>query len=122
MVLRTGRPVTKKGAKAAKHRKAARQWYQDLPQAEKDAYVARRSKEAQRKADAKRYAKNPAKRKAYHKERTGPIAARIEKGELKPPTRCSRCGSTKDVEYHHRSDTRVVALCTKCNNRSKPSK
>jgi FKBP-type peptidyl-prolyl cis-trans isomerase len=122
--LDTGRPITKKGAKAAKKRKQAREWYQSLSDSEKKAYVRRRSRAAQRKADAKRLRKDRADRNEYHRTKTSPQHQAEKSGKMKQPKKCAVCGSTENVQFHHtgKEPLRGRYLCAKHNNRSKPTK
>ncbi len=105
-MAKTGRPITKTGEKAKRHREAARKWYQKQSTAKKEALVSNRSKEAQRKADAKRHAKHKEERNEYHASQM-----KAAKGK-KNPGKCSVCGSTKNVEFHHQGTDRW--LCGKC--------
>jgi hypothetical protein len=105
--MKTGRPVTKAGAKAKRHRDQARKWYQKQSSSKRTSLVKNRSSEAQRKADAKRLSSQRSARNTYHREQ-----ARAVSGAPKP-SKCSRCGSTSNVERHH-SGGKVIALCAKC--------
>ena len=122
--LDTGRPIKRKGKKAAKKREQARSWYQSLSDTERDAYVARRSKSSQLKAERKRQRKDKVKRNAYHRELTSRQHAAEASGKMKQAHKCARCGSGKDVQFHHTGNqpTRGRYLCAKCNNRAKPTK
>jgi len=122
--LDTGRPVTKHGHAAEKHRKSARKWYQELSDEEKAAYVQRRDKGAQRKADAKRLSKQRGKRNEYHRTKTSPQHAAEKSGKMKQAHKCAVCGTTKDVQFHHtgKEPLRGRYLCAKHNNRAKPTK
>jgi len=115
-VYATGRPITKKGAAAARKRKQAQLWYEKLSDAEKKAYVARRSKSAQRKANAKRDDKDRAKRNKYHRELTSKAHSAVKSGKLKKPA--------GDLEFHHtgKSGTKGRWLSAVANNRAKPRK
>jgi hypothetical protein len=124
-VLNTGRPIKRKGKAAAAHRKSAQKWYANLSEAEKQAYIHRRSKSAQRKANAKRDRVDKADRTSYHKKLTSPQHAAEESGKLKQPKTCSYPGCNRtDVQFHHTgsSPTRGRYLCAKHNNRAKPTK
>lgn len=123
--LDTGRPITKKGAAAAKKRKQARSWYQRLSDKEKQAYVARRSKEAQRKADRKRLAKDRDGRNSYHRELTSKQHSLEKSGKMKQPKTCKYPGcKRKDVQFHHTGSDpdRGKWYCALHNNRAKPTK
>lgn len=111
-MAKTGRPVTRTGRKAARHRIKARQWYQKQSPSKKDSLVSDRDKEAQRKADAKRHAKSRSARNAYHSKQQKAVAGK------KNPGKCARCGSTTNVELHHKGG-RVTALCAKCHARAR---
>ena len=106
-MARVGRPVTKKGSAASKHRTASRTEYQQLPPSGKKARVANRSKEAQRTADTKR-SPQPA-RKAYKKMDAKAVSG-VPKG-----TKCSNCGSTTNVQRHVVRGKFSRYLCGKCN-------
>jgi ribosomal protein S27AE len=106
-LAKVGRPATKKGSAAVRHRTASRTEYQQLPASGKKARVADRSKEAQRKADTKR-SPQPA-RKAYKKMDAKAVAG-IPKG-----TKCSNCGSTTNVQRHVVKGKFSRYLCAKCN-------
>jgi len=106
-LARVGRPVTKKGSAASKHRTASRTEYQKLPASGKKARVANRSKEAQRTADTKR-SPQPA-RKAYKKMDAKAVSG-VPKG-----TKCSNCGSTTNVQRHVVRGKFSRYLCGKCN-------
>ena len=106
-MARVGRPVTKKGTAAAKHRVAARKEYQGLPESGKKARVANRSKPAQQKADVKRAAEP--QRVAYRK-RDAKAKQGIPKG-----TKCANCGSTVNVQRHVVGGKFKKYLCAKCN-------
>lgn len=96
-MAKTGRPVTKRGSAAAKHRKASREEYQRLSAADKAKRVANRDKEAQRRADAKRLSSQKGKRNSYHREQAG--AKR--KAPPKPKT-CTWPGCNRtDIQFHH---------------------
>jgi len=99
-MAKPGRPVTKKGPKASKHRKQASEWYQKQSPQEKDAIVQRRSKSAQRKADAKRLAKDPEGRSKYHAEQ-----AQAKKDAPPKPKTCQwpGCSKSTGLELHHQS-------------------
>ncbi len=109
-VAKTGRPATKRGSAAKKHRDASRKEYQSLPTAKKSARVTNRSKPAQRKADAKRLASQRTKRNEYHREQAAAVA------DVPKPTKCSVCGGTKNVERHHYGKV-VRAVCARCHAR-----
>ena len=111
-MAKTGRPVKKTGKKAAQHREAARKWYQKQSPSKKTALVTNRDKEAQRKADAKRHAKSRTERNEYHATQQKAVAGK------KNPGKCSRCGSTTNVELHHKGG-RVTALCAKCHAKAR---
>lgn len=101
-MAKTGRPVTKKGKAAARHRAASRSEYQSLTPAERKARVAARDKEAQRKADAKRLAKDPEGRRSYHREQ-----AKARSKAPKKPANCQWPGcSSTDIEFHHQGTDR----------------
>ena len=124
-ILRTGRPRTKKGAGAEEKRTSARKWYQKLSDAEKQAYVQRRSKGAQRKADRKRLAHDKGKRNTYHRTLTSKQHAAEKAGKLKQPAHCQYPGCTRTpVQFHHTGKDPLVGkwLCPVHNNRSKPTK
>lgn len=110
--MKTGRPVTKKGSAAKKHRDASRKEYQSLPVAKKNARVADRDKAAQRKADAKRLKKSHAKRNEYHRKQAAAVSGTPK------PAKCPRCGSTKNVERHHYGKV-VRAMCAKCHAKAR---
>jgi len=111
-VAKAGRPVTKKGKAAAKHRKASREEYQKLPDSKKKARVSSRSKEAQRKADSKRLSTQRSKRNAYHKADARATRS-IPKG-----TKCAKCGSTTNIQRHVVNGKFKEYLCGKCNSRA----
>ena len=115
-VLATGRPITRKGKKAAKKRDQAQKWYANLSDEEKKAYVARRSKAAQRKANRKRDTKDRAKQNKYHREKTSPAHSAMKSGKLKKPA--------SKLQFHHtgKSGTKGVFLTARENNRRKPKK
>lgn len=106
-MARVGRPRTKTGKAAAKHRAQSREEYRSLPPAKKKARVANRDKAAQRKADAKR-ASQP-KRRAYKRQDAKAVRG-IPKG-----TKCSKCGSTRNVQRHVVNGKFKSYLCGKCN-------
>ena len=115
-VYATGRPITKKGAAAARKRKQAQLWYEKLSDAEKKAYVARRSKPAQHKANEKRDAHDRAKRNKYHRELTSKVHSAVKSGKMKKPA--------GDLEFHHtgKGATKGKWMSAVKNNRSKPRK
>jgi hypothetical protein len=119
-VLATGRPITRKGKKAARKRDQAQKWYANLSDEEKQAYVARRDKKAQRRANAKRDRKDRAKRNKYHRELTSAAHSAMKSGKLKKPA--------GDLQFHHtgakgkRKGTKGVWLSARENNRRKPKK
>lgn len=97
-----GRPVTKTGAAAAKKRAKARKAYQSLPVAERKAKVQNRDKEAQKRADAKRYAKSKDERDAYHRDQ-----ARAKTKAPAKPKSCQWPGCTStNIEFHHQGGDR----------------
>ena len=103
--MKKGRPVS---GGDAKHRKQAKEEYQNLSREDKAKRVKNRSKDAQNDGEKKRYSKSHAKRNAYHKEQ----AAAVSKyGKAK---KCSKCGTTKNVQWHH-VGKKVTALCGVCN-------
>jgi hypothetical protein len=110
--MKTGRPVEKSGSAAKKHRTKAREWYQRQSPSKKSSLVASRDKEAQRKADAKRHSKSRSERNAYHSAQQKAVAGK------KNPGKCARCGSTTNVELHHKGG-RVTALCAKCHAKAR---
>lgn len=112
MAKSVGRPVKKSGPAAAKKRAASRKEYQSKTPAERTAIVQSRNKEVQRRADAKRYAKSKTERDTYHREQARKVAG------VKVPSKCSSCGSTQNVERHHRG-SKVVALCAKCHAKAR---
>jgi len=118
-VQATGRPITKKGPAAARHRVSAQQWYARLSPAEKIAYVKRRSRSAQNDAEKRRFSKSRAKRNAYHKNLTSKEHSAEAQGKLKRPKVCSYPGCHRtDVQFHHTgtNPTRGRWLCAMHNN------
>lgn len=96
-MAKVGRPARKKGTAAAAKRLQSRKAYNALPVSERKAIVSRRSKEAQRKADAKRYATQKSSRDAYHREQ----GRARSKAPAKPKT-CQWPGCKRtDIEFHH---------------------
>jgi Asp-tRNA(Asn)/Glu-tRNA(Gln) amidotransferase A subunit family amidase len=97
-----GRPVTKSGSAAAKKRAQSRKEYQSLTVAERKARVQNRDKEAQRRADAKRYAKSKGDRDAYHRDQA--------KAKTKAPPKPKACQwpgcKRTDIEFHHQGGDR----------------
>jgi ribosomal protein S27AE len=104
-----GRPATKKGPKAAKHRAASREEYRGLPDSGKKKRVASRDKTAQRKADAKRLSTQRNKRNAYHK-----ADAKATRG-IPKGTKCANCGSTTNIQRHVVNGKFKQYLCGRCN-------
>ena len=118
-VQATGRPITKKGPAAARHRVSAQKWYASLSPAEKIAYVRRRSRAAQNAAEKRRYSKHHAQRNAYHRDLTSKEHAAEAQGKLKRPKTCAYPGCTRtDVQFHHTgtNPTRGRWLCAKHND------
>ena len=111
-MAKVGRPVTKTGQKAAKHRKASREEYRGLPETGKKKRVTSRDKAAQRKADAKRLSSQRSKRNAYHKT-DAKATKSVPKG-----SKCSNCGSTTNVQRHVVNGKFKNYLCGKCNTRA----
>jgi hypothetical protein len=109
-VARVGRPVTKKGKAASRHRAQSREEYRSLPASGKKARVQNRDKAAQRRADEKR-SDQPA-RKAYKRADAKAVRG-IPKG-----THCANCGSTQNVQRHVVGGKFVKYLCAKCNVRA----
>ena len=96
-MAKTGRPVTKTGAAAAKHRLRSRKEYQNLSPEKKRQRVANRDKEAQRKADEKRYAKAKPERDSYHRAQ-----AKAKKKAPPRPKSCSWPGCKRtNIQFHH---------------------
>jgi hypothetical protein len=123
--LNTGRPITKSGKGAAKKRTSARKWYQNLSDAEKQAYVQRRSKGAQRKADRKRLKSDKSKRNAYHRTLTSPQHAAEKAGKLKQPANCQYPGCNRTpVQFHHTGSDPLEGkwYCARHNVRAIPKK
>lgn len=108
-MARVGRPVTKTGAAAAKHRKQSREEYRELPASKKKARVASRDKAAQRSADAKRLSSQRDKRNSYHRTEAKVLKS-VPKG-----TKCGKCGSTRNVQRHVVKGKFKGYLCGKCN-------
>lgn len=102
-----GRPRTKKGPAASKHRTASREEYRSLPDSKKKSRVADRDKAAQRKADSKR--SSQPKRKAYKRQDAKAVRG-VPKG-----TKCAKCGSTSNVQRHAVNGKFKEYLCGKCN-------
>lgn len=107
MAKRVGRPTTKKTAAAKKHAAAEKARYDKLSPAKKKAIVATRDKAAQRKADEKR-AEQP-QRKAYRRQDAKGVQG-VPKGR-----KCSKCGSTSNVQRHVVNGKFQRYLCAKCN-------
>jgi hypothetical protein len=100
-MARVGRPPKNSGEKAERHRKQAREWYQRMSPEERRAYVQRRSKAAQRKADAKRDDNASPARKAYRKRAQAATAKAHKTAPPKPKTcQWPGCKST-NIELHH---------------------
>ena len=112
-----GRPAKKKGSAAVKARSRAREWYRKQSPAKKKEIYEGRSKEAQREADARRYKKDKTKRDEFHKKHSK-TASLVKSGKMKKGHKCSRCGSTSNVQFHHygKDAKKGVWLCAKCNN------
>ena len=111
-MARVGRPVTKKGKAAAKHREASREEYRSLPVSKRKERVADRDSEAQRKADAKRLKNDHASRTAYHR-----ADAKAVKGVPKG-SKCARCGATTNIQRHVVGGKFKEYLCGRCNTRA----
>ena len=102
MAKSVGRPATKKGPAAERKRAASRKEYSSLPVAERKARVQRRDKDAQRAADARRYAKDKGERDAYHREQ-----ARAKSKAPKKPAMCQWPGCRRtDIQFHHQGGDR----------------
>lgn len=108
-MARVGRPRTKTGKAAARHREQSREEYRSLPESKKKARVADRDKEAQRKADAKRLSSQRSKRNSYHRTEARALKD-VPKG-----TKCGKCGSTRNVQRHVVKGKFKGYLCGRCN-------
>jgi hypothetical protein len=110
-VARVGRPRTKTGKAAAKHRAQSREEYRSLPDSKKKARVANRDKEAQRKADAKRLSSQRDKRNSYHRTEAKALKG-VPKGK-----KCSHpgCNATTNIQRHVVNGKFKGYLCAKHN-------
>jgi hypothetical protein len=109
-----GRPRTKTGKAAAKHRTASREEYRKLSPAKKKARVANRDKAAQRRADEKR-SDQPA-RKAYKRADAKAVRG-VPKG-----TKCQYpgCNATTNIQRHVVNGKFVKYLCGRHNVKAIP--